>query len=94
MSTSGWRAKSRRVILAALKEGREKGLEGKALEKHVSDAYPFGERAMHPYKVWLNEFALLVRGERKLMATSKAKKGPKLAGGWPGAELLFGKDEG
>lgn len=88
-----WRTKSRSVILAALKDGRAAGLEGKALEKHVSAAYPFGERAMFPYKVWLNEFALLVRGERKLMATSKKKAGPKLVGEWPGTGTLFGKDE-
>lgn len=47
MSASYWRTKSRSVITAALKEGQAAGLEGKALEKHVSAAYPFGERAMH-----------------------------------------------
>lgn len=92
MSASYWRTKSRNVILAAIKDGRDQGLEGKALEKHVSAAYPFGERAMHPYKIWLNEFALLVKGERKLMAKSK-KAGPKLLGHWPGEEpSLFGED--
>lgn len=43
---SHWRNKSRSVIAKALKEGRAKGLDGKALEKHVSAAYPFGERAI------------------------------------------------
>lgn len=80
---SHWRTTSRKVILAALESGRKAGLEGKALEKHVSDAYPFGERAMLPYKIWLNEFALLVRGVRKPMTRPKAK-GPKLVGSWPG----------
>lgn len=90
---SHWRVKSRRVIVAALAEGRARGLEGRALEKHVSDAYPFGERAMLPYKIWLNEFALLVRGERKPMGRPKAG-GPKLAGEWPMTERqrdLFGE---
>lgn len=89
---SYWRTKSRSVITAALKDGRDKGLEGKALEKHVSEAYPFGERAMHPYKIWLNEFSLLVRGDKKPMTSGKAKKGPKLLGEWPGQGSLFGDD--
>lgn len=84
MKTRSWRLHARKVILSALESGRLAGLEGKALEKHVSDAYPFGERSMHPYKIWLNEFSLLVKGQRKPMSPSRAKKGPKLLGSWPG----------
>lgn len=58
---SPWRQKSRAVILAALKDADAQGLEGKARERFVSDRYPFGERAMHPYKIWLSEFRLLVK---------------------------------
>jgi hypothetical protein len=89
---SHWRTKSRKVILAALEEADAAGLEGKAREKFVSDRYPFGERAMHPYQIWLNEFSLLVRGVRKPMTKSKAKGGPKLLGEWPGQGDLFAKD--
>lgn len=71
---SYWRTKAHAVITASLKEGREKGLEGKDLERHVSEAYPWGERANHPYKIWCNVFALLVRGDKKPMSRSKAKK--------------------
>jgi hypothetical protein len=60
---SYWRDKSRSVIAAALKEGRAVGLEGKALEKHVSAAYPFGLRENHPYKIWLSEFNFQVKGK-------------------------------
>lgn len=88
---SGWRAHSRKVILAALKEANAQGIVGEARESFVSGRYPFGERAMHPYKIWLNEFALLVRGQRKPMSKSKAK-GPKLMGEWPGQGSLFGEE--
>ena len=27
----------------------------KALRKALHDAYPFGERRMHPYKIWCSE---------------------------------------
>jgi hypothetical protein len=82
---SYWRRHARAAIEAALRSGRAKGLDGKELEQHVSDAYPFGVRQHHPYRVWLNEFSLLVRGERKLM-TRKGAAGPKLLGEWPMTE--------
>lgn len=28
--------------------------ELKALRKEISEAYPFGQRSMHPYKIWLS----------------------------------------
>jgi hypothetical protein len=83
---SYWRQKSRAVIEAALAEGRAKGLEGKALERHVSDAYPFGERLNWPYQIWLNEFALLVRGRLKPMSRPKVEHRP-------GPMPLFGEVE-
>lgn len=89
---SPWRRESMKVIAAALASGRAAGLEGKALEKHVSDAYPFHQRAMHPYKIWLHEFARQVRGSKKPFE-ARAKKGPKLVGEWPGQGKLFGGDE-
>lgn len=50
-----WRDMARPIIAAAIREGRAKALEGPALRKHVHTYYPFGERAMHPYKIWLDE---------------------------------------
>ncbi len=85
MKESRWRTASRQVITEALEEGRKLGLEGKALEKHVSAAYPFGERAMLPYKIWLHVFAQLVRGSNKPFEVRK-KLGPKLLGEWPMTE--------
>ncbi len=55
MTGSKWRHEARRVIEEALREARPLGLEGKALRAFVSARYPFGERAMHPYKIWCSE---------------------------------------
>ncbi len=56
--TSVWRNRAKVVVTRAIADGRLRGLEGKDLERHVSAAYPFGERAMHPYKIWLDEVAV------------------------------------
>jgi hypothetical protein len=79
-----WRSEAHLVICQALGEGRHLGLVGKDLVKHVSDAYPFGERANTPYKIWLQEFNVLVKGHpRKTMAGKRT--GPKLVDTpWPG----------
>lgn len=48
-----WRSIARPLIAKCV---REIGLsDRKALNKALRDAYPFGERAHHPYKVWLSE---------------------------------------
>jgi hypothetical protein len=61
MKVSPWARKAAEVIRAALAEGQAAGLSGRALERYVSEQYPFGERAMHPYKVWLSVFRRLVK---------------------------------
>jgi hypothetical protein len=40
----------------------------KALKKHLSAAYPFGERKYWPYKVWMDEIKVQ-------LGTKKRKKG-------------------
>lgn len=42
------------VLTEVFRELPEDATE-KEVRKAVSDAYPFGERAMHPYKIWLDE---------------------------------------
>ncbi len=32
-----------------------KGMSEKEIKTALREAYPFGERAMHPYKIWLDE---------------------------------------
>lgn len=52
---SHWRREARAVIERALLEGRAAGLSGAALLARVDAAYPFGERAMWPNKIWLDQ---------------------------------------
>lgn len=53
---SHWRNKSRKIIHRVLED--TKGQDAKAIRKALRDAYPFGERAMHPYKIWLSEIQI------------------------------------
>lgn len=50
---SHWRDKARAVIRDVLEKSSGKSPE--ELKTALHDAYPFGERAMHPYKIWLDE---------------------------------------
>jgi len=52
---SPWRAEAAKVVQAAIETGEARGLTGPALLRHVRQAYPFGERRNHPYKIWLSE---------------------------------------
>lgn len=48
-----WRSIAKPIIAKCI---REIGLSDRdALRKALFDAYPFGERKMWPYKVWLDE---------------------------------------
>lgn len=48
-----WRDLAKQRIAEVLAE--YPNAEGKELDKLLRDAYPFGERRMHPYKIWLSE---------------------------------------
>ena len=48
-----WGDRARRVIVQVLSDNPD--LSGPELKKKLSQAYPFGEREYHPYKVWLRE---------------------------------------
>jgi hypothetical protein len=48
-----WREISTPIVFKTLEA--TKGKSEKEIRKALSDAYPFGERAMYPYKVWLDE---------------------------------------
>lgn len=48
-----WRQKAAPIIAEVIQRvGRE---DMKALRKALREAYPFGPRAYHPYRVWLDE---------------------------------------
>lgn len=50
-----WRRTSAEIIAGVLKanEGRPEA----EIRKAISEAYPFGQRKYHPYKIWLSEIA-------------------------------------
>lgn len=50
---STWRHSARPIIQQVLAE--TKGQSEAAIRKALKDAYPFGQREYHPYKVWLDE---------------------------------------
>lgn len=56
-----WREISARIVYDVLE--KTKGQEPKAIRKALKEAYPFGEREMHPYKVWLAEIKRQTRGK-------------------------------
>lgn len=48
-----WRDRARPIIARVIAETG--GDDLKLVRKALREAYPFGERAMHPYKVWCSE---------------------------------------
>ena len=50
---SKWRVISAEIIYKILKANP--GKTDKEIKAIISEAYPFGERKYHPYKIWLNE---------------------------------------
>ena len=59
-----WRNTARPIIEKVL---QEYPIEGKEQKQALYDAYPFGQRAYHPYKVWQDEIQ-----KQKLSRTCKA----------------------
>lgn len=48
-----WRALCRPLIAEVLLEN--KGKTQKEINKALKEAYPWGQRSMHPYKIWCDE---------------------------------------
>ena len=53
MSNSYWRDRANPIIVRIVKE--HNNTDSKELRKALYEAYPFGERKHHPYKIWLDE---------------------------------------
>lgn len=60
MKRSYWRERCKGIIYNVLKQ--TEGASEEEIKKALQDAYPFGERAYHPYKIWLSE----IKAQRKL----------------------------
>lgn len=78
-----WRAKAACVIERVLKETR--GTSEKDIRAALRDAYPFGERAMWPYQVWLDEIKVQRKQKR---AKPRRRKGQPVQVP-PQKEVLF-----
>jgi hypothetical protein len=57
-----WRDRARPIIAQVLLE--TKGQDEKVVGKVLKEAYPWGERSMHPYKIWLSEIAIQLKKKR------------------------------
>lgn len=57
-----WRDGARPIIAEVLE--KTKGCDESIIKKALYDAYPFGERQYHPYKIWLDEIKVQ-RGKKK-----------------------------
>jgi hypothetical protein len=52
---SHWRNEAKRVINEVLQQTN--GQSERDIKKALCEAYPFGVRKYHPYKIWLDEIA-------------------------------------
>lgn len=57
-----WREHARPIIAKVLADNKDKS--EKEIRKALRDAYPYGERARHPYKIWCDEIKVQ-RGLKK-----------------------------
>ena len=51
--TKTWRQRAQPIIAQIIAENKDKSVQD--IRRALRDAYPWGERAMHPYKVWRDE---------------------------------------
>jgi len=57
-----WREHARPIIAKVLADNKDK--TEKEIKKSLQNAYPYGERARHPYKIWCDEIKIQ-RGLKK-----------------------------
>jgi hypothetical protein len=65
--TRTWRSYATPLIRQVLKDNA--GKTDKEIRKALREAYPWGERAMHPYKIWCDE--IKVQLGKKLFGKKK-----------------------
>lgn len=54
-----WREIARPIIAKVLSDN--KGKSEKEIRRALRDAYPWGQRSMHPYKVWCDEIKIQMK---------------------------------
>lgn len=66
MRQRSWRSRAAEIIGLVLEETR--GRPEAEIRQALFDAYPFGERRYHPYKIWLDE----INRQRKVATDFKS----------------------
>ena len=66
-----WRGHASKIIYEVIKENRGAGI--KVMRKALHDAYPYGERKYHPYKIWCDEINRQL-GKKKIKSTFVEEK--------------------
>jgi hypothetical protein len=67
-----WRDLARPIIAEALRENE--GKDESEIKKALKEAYPFGQRAYHPYKIWLDEIKVQRKLGRKVSKPDENQK--------------------
>lgn len=70
---ASWRDIAKPIIAEVLRENE--GKDPKEVRKALREAYPFGERKYHPYKIWIDE--IRVQLGHRTFGEGKIKKTPK-----------------
>lgn len=83
-----WRDRARPIIAAVIaRVGTEDRTQ---LRKSLRDAFPFGPRQYHPYKIWLHEIRVQL-GESPAPGTRRTQQAEQPS---PGQMDLFGSSSG
>lgn len=69
---SRWRLSASPIIARVLEE--MKGKPDKEIREALRLAYPFGEKAMYPYKVWLDEIRRQMTGEKTSLTQPRDRR--------------------
>ena len=69
---SHWRDRCRPIVAEIIKAWN--GKDEKELRRALYEAYPFGERKRHPYKIWLNEIQLQLGKQKRAWHLGRQKK--------------------
>jgi hypothetical protein len=90
--SSNWRLAARRAIQQTI-ASFPPDCDRAELKKAIDAAYPFGERAYHPYKIWLSErreifieLGIISKPPAKIPKSKKKRKKPTVS---PGQLNLF-----
>ena len=66
--SQSWRERAAPIITRVLAETA--GADEKTIRRALKAAYPFGQRSMHPYKIWCDE----VQRQRGIVKMTKLRR--------------------